>query len=59
MFHHISRYVTQNRFYRCCSYATVRIRVDKTFIDLSQSESCDLMNAYQEARDLVLRFQGI
>ena len=33
--HHISRCVTQIRFYRCCSYATVRIRVHKTFVDSS------------------------
>jgi len=32
---HISRCVTQIWFYRCCSYATVCIRVHKTFIDLS------------------------
>ena len=32
MLHHISRCVTQIRFYRCCSYATVPIRVYKTFV---------------------------
>jgi len=35
MLHHISLCITQIRLYRCCSYATVRIRVHKTFIDLS------------------------
>jgi 8-oxo-dGTP pyrophosphatase MutT (NUDIX family) len=35
MLHHISRCVTQIRFYRCCSYVTVRISVHKTFTDPS------------------------
>jgi hypothetical protein len=37
MIHHIFCGVTQIRFYRCCSYATVPIRVYKTFVYLHRN----------------------
>ena len=73
MFHHISSCVTQKsdrsrcfiiyqavllKFYRCCSYARVRIGVHMTIVDPS-SVRVLWLKAYQEARDFVLLFQGI
>ena len=73
MFHHISSCVTQKsdrsrcfiiyqavllKFYRCCSYARVRIGIHMTIVDPS-SVRVLWLKAYQEARDFVLLFQGI